>query len=88
MRYLWDTDTCIYHFNGNANVKHKIRSVGAPSIYSTIVTIAELKFGAFSSTHVEENLKRIEELQKTITILADFNEAIATIFAENKSTLK
>jgi tRNA(fMet)-specific endonuclease VapC len=88
MTYLWDTDTCIYHLNGNSKVKQKVRSVGAKSIYTTIVTIAELKFGAFNSTRVEANLKRIEELQQKITVLSDFNEAIATVFAENKSTLK
>lgn len=49
MKYLWDTDTCIYHLNGNSKVKQNVRSVGAKSIYTTIVTIAELKFGAFNS---------------------------------------
>jgi tRNA(fMet)-specific endonuclease VapC len=52
------------------------------------VTIAELKFGAFNSTRVEANLKRIEELQQKITVLSDFNETIATVFGENKSKLK
>ena len=88
MIYLWDTDTSVCHLNGNANIRQKIKQVGAKAIGTTIVTIAELKFGAFNSTRVESNLERIRKLQDSIAVLSDFTETIATIFAENKATLK
>ena len=88
MKYLWDTDTCIYHLNGNSNINRKIQRFGAKAVCTTIVTIAELKFGAFNSTRLEDNLSRIQALQTKIRVLADFNEAIATIFAETKAPLK
>ncbi len=47
MTYLWDTDTCIYHLNGNPKIRQKVQEIGAKAISTTIVTIAELKFGCY-----------------------------------------
>ncbi len=88
MKYLWDTDTCIYHLNGDPKIRQKVKEIGAKSICTTIVTIAELKFGAFNSTKIKFNLQRVKKLQEKISVLSDFIETIATLFAENKSKLK
>ncbi len=88
MTYLWDTDTCIYHLNGNPKIRQKVKKVGAKVISISIVTIAELKFGAYNSTKVESNLERIRALQQKIQVLSEFTDTIATIFAENKAKLK
>lgn len=88
MTYLWDTDTCIYYLNGNQKIRQTVKNVGIKTIVTTIVTIAELKFGAFHSTKVEANLERIATLRQKIRVLSDFTDSIATIFAENKAGLK
>ncbi len=88
MIYLWDTDTCIYHLNGNANIRQQVQAVGANAIATTSVTIAELKFGAYNSTKVASNLERISTLQRKIHVLSDVTEPISTIFARNKAILK
>lgn len=88
MTYLWDTDTCIYHLNGNATIREKVNVLGAKAIATTIVTIAELKFGAYNSAKVESNLERIKTLQQKIHVFTEFAEAIATIFAQNKAIMK
>lgn len=88
MKYLWDTDTCIYHLNGNAQIAAKIEQVGAKQICLTVLTIAELKFGAYNSSRVEANLQRIETLKQKITVLSRLNEPITTLFAQHKSALK
>lgn len=88
MIYLWDTETCIYYLNGNQHIRQTVRNVGLTTIATTIVTIAELKFGAFHSPCVAENLARIASLQQKIRVLSDFSDPIATVFAENKARLK
>ena len=88
MTYLWDTDTCIYYLNGNQHIRQTVKNVGLTTIATTIVTVAELKFGAFHSTRVAENLARIAILQQKIRVLSDFSDPIATVFAENKARLK
>ncbi len=88
MIYLWDTDTCIYLMNGDSNVRQKVEACGAKAIATTIVTIAELKFGAYNSAKVESNLERIETLRQKIHVLSGFTDDIATTYAENKATLK
>ncbi len=88
MKYLWDTDTCIYLLNGNSLIEEKLRSIGDKDICTTIVNIAELKFGAYNSSQVESNLRRIERLASILTVLNDFSNEIATIFAKNKAILR
>jgi len=88
MKYLWDTDTCIYLLNGNSFIEEKLRSIRDKDICTTIVNIAKLKFGAYNSSQVESNLKRIERLASILTVLNDFSNEIATIFAKNKAILR
>ena len=88
MKYLWDTDTCIYLLNGNSPIEEKLRSIGDKDICTTIINIAELKFGAYNSTQVESNLRRIEKLASILAVLNDFSNEIATLFAKNKAILR
>jgi tRNA(fMet)-specific endonuclease VapC len=88
MKYLWDTDICVYHLNGNPNIQQTLKAIGAEHICTTGVTIAELKFGAYNSTKIETNLQRIEALQQTIVVLKEFHEQITSRFAQTKSYLK
>ncbi|OQX12022.1 MAG: hypothetical protein BWK80_44230 [Desulfobacteraceae bacterium IS3] len=88
MKYLWDTDTCIYYLNGNGNIRRKVKAVGSREICTTVITVAELKFGAYHSAKVGANLERIAKLQKKLTILYKISDPITTAFAENKSLLK
>ncbi|QTA92115.1 PIN domain-containing protein [Desulfonema magnum] len=88
MTYLWDTDTCVYFLNGNEKVTRKARDTSADNICTTMITIAELKFGAFNSSKVSSNLRRIEELQSCLTVLDEMNDEITTIFGKNKAMLK
>ena len=55
MKYVWDTDICIYWLKGYEQIKEKVKEVGEDSINITIITLAELKFGAYNSQKVKEN---------------------------------
>ncbi len=74
--------------NGNDNIRRKVKAVGSREICTTIITIAELKFGAYHSAKITANLERIAVLQKKLTLLYEINDPITTIFAEHKSLLK
>lgn len=88
MKYLWDTDTCVYFLNGNKSIAQKVREVGESNICTTILNITELKFGAYNSVKVEENLKRVERLQENLIVLDGLDDAIGTFFAKNKALLR
>jgi tRNA(fMet)-specific endonuclease VapC len=69
MRYLLDTDTCIYI------AKHKPTSALAHferlrpgDVAMSVVTYLELVYGAAKSLHVEANLARIEQLSRLIPV--------------------
>jgi predicted nucleic acid-binding protein len=63
--------------NGNKNIRRKIKNIGYREVCTTVISIAELKFGAYHSAKIEANLERIAKLQKKLTVLHDINEAIA-----------
>lgn len=88
MKYLWDTDICVYFLNGNKDIFNRVELVGAENICTTMINIFELKFGAYNSTRIEANLARIKKLESRLTLLNDFNEEIGTVFAKNKASLR
>jgi tRNA(fMet)-specific endonuclease VapC len=78
----------IYFLNGNVNISKKVKQVGADNIFTSIINIFELKYGAYNSSKIKYNLKRIEEFQNSITVIEQLNDNVATIFAKEKSRLK
>ena len=87
MKYLLDTNICIYLLNGDETLKKKVKDVRLFSLAISNATLAELYFGAYNSKRVEENLKRIAVLKKHLTIYSD-SEKSAKIFGKFKSRLK
>jgi tRNA(fMet)-specific endonuclease VapC len=87
MKYLLDTNICIYFLNQNQSVTEKISKISVDDMAISIITIAELQFGAFNSNKIKENLERIKYLRnimKTINI----NTAITEEYAKIKSSLR
>ena len=44
--YVLDTDTCIYWLNGKEPIRQHIQKVGVHHLRVTMITVAELKYGA------------------------------------------
>lgn len=88
MKYLWDTDICIHFLNGDKKILQKTQAIGAKDICTTIINIFELKFGAYNSTKIEENLERIKKLKMRLKILNSFDDRISTFFAKKKAELR
>ena len=88
MKYLLDTDTCIYFLNGNQNIANKIANQNDSDVCVTIFNIAELMFGAYNSKKVNHNLKRVTEFKNRIIVLNSVNDSIVKLFAYEKAVLR
>ena len=62
MKYLLDTNICIYWLKGVVGIDKKMFSV-ISSISLSVITIAELLYGAYDSTNVEKILLRSMNLK-------------------------
>ena len=87
MKFLLDTNICIYWFNGEESIKEKILNISCNDIGISIITLAELKYGAYNSEKVEENLSRIKEFKDVIN-LYNLNENCITRYAKIKANLR
>jgi len=86
LKFLLDTNICIYLINGNETLKKKVKEIGVFSLSVSNATLAELYFGAYNSQKVDANLKRIDEFKKNLTVYSD-NYASAEAFGRFKSKL-
>ena len=57
MKYLLDTDICIYWLKGRTTVKAKINRVDRKDLAICVITASELYFGAYNSNKIEQNLR-------------------------------
>lgn len=87
MKYLLDTNICIYLLNGNESLKKKVIEIGVSSITISNATLAELYFGAYNSKKVAANLQRINLFKKYLMIYSDSDES-AEAFGRFKSKLR
>ncbi|MBU4319756.1 MAG: type II toxin-antitoxin system VapC family toxin [Thermodesulfovibrionales bacterium] len=87
MKFLLDTDTCVYLLNGNPSLKKKVEEVGVFSLAISNSVLAELYFGAYNSKKIEDNLKRINLFKKNLTVLSDSEES-ALRFGKIKADLR
>lgn len=55
MKYLLDTNICIYFLNGQFNLQEKIEKVKFENCCISEITLAELKYGIAKSTRKEKN---------------------------------
>jgi len=87
LKYLLDTNICIYLINGNETLKKKVKEIGVFSLSVSNATLAELYFGAYNSQKVDANLQRINEFKKNLIVYSD-NNASAKAFGRFKSKLR
>ncbi|MCL2081310.1 MAG: type II toxin-antitoxin system VapC family toxin [Oscillospiraceae bacterium] len=87
MKYLLDTNICIYFLNKTEKIKEKIDKIPSDDISVSLITLAELQFGAYNSTHVQDNLRRVEFFEKTVQTVSLTSE-ITEEYARIKSKLR
>ena len=86
MKYLLDTNICIYFLKGQFKLEKKFESVGLYEMAISEITVAELVFGAENSQNPSHNLETVEKFSEKITILP-LIEAVK-IYGKEKSRLR
>lgn len=69
MKYLLDTDTCIFFLQGKYRINEKIKEVGVENCFISEITIAELKYGAEKSTNFEKHSKEVDKMEELFTVI-------------------
>lgn len=87
MTHLLDTDTCIYWLNGVEPVRKQLEAVGMGNVAISVITAAELYFGAYNSARVAENLARAETFVKQMTALP-LSDTALKVFGQLKADLR
>ena len=87
MSYLLDTDICIYWLNGKEEIKRKVKEVGENELDMAIITLGELRYGAYYSERVNRNFKRIDDFLGKIKVIP-LNEACMDKFGQIKADLR
>jgi len=86
MKYLLDTNICIYFLKGKFGLVETFDAIGFENLYISEITIAELKFGAAKSDRPDENKIIINELANKFKQIPIYNSL--DIFADEKARLK
>lgn len=68
--YLLDTNICVFLFRGKYGIAEKLAEIAPSMCYVSEISIAELKYGAYKSNKVEENLQLIDELLESVGVVA------------------
>jgi tRNA(fMet)-specific endonuclease VapC len=87
MTFLFDTDMCVYWLRGRTSVRDRIIAVGPQALSISIITLAELRYGAASSTQPDTNHLAIDSFTSAISILG-VDAAIARSFGDLKAALR
>ena len=67
--YLLDTSICVSLFRDNREVAQRLNKVGREYCYICDIVLAELRYGAFNSDYVEENLKMVDDFPHCVSPL-------------------
>ncbi len=73
MKYLLDTNICIYLFRGRFNLINKFSNISLENCAISEITLAELVFGAENSSNLTKNHDIIEKFCNQVTILPILN---------------
>lgn len=87
MKYLLDTDTCIYALKQNRNVIDELLSRSREDILISVITEGELRTGAAKSSSPRKTLSLIENFLKPLTLVGFTSEDAAT-YAQVRAKLE
>jgi tRNA(fMet)-specific endonuclease VapC len=87
IRYLLDTDTCVAWLRQNAAVRQRVTQVGPAALAVSIVTVAELRYGAACSAQAAANHQAIDGFLSGLGVIS-LDPAIARQFGDVKAVLR
>lgn len=87
MKYLLDTDICIYWLKGRNQVREKINQLDRSELAICSITVSELYFGAYNSSKIEKNLITAETFIQSLPVRSLSNETLKK-FGQLKAKLR
>ena len=88
MKYLLDTDVCIYLINKRpSSVLEKLRACRAGDVGLSAVTVAELRYGASKSQRSRQNHEALDLFLAPLEMAA-FDEGAAIAYGEIRAQLE
>lgn len=87
MSFVLDTNIVVAALNGHPPVVERLNAVPAGEALLPAMALAELRYGARSSTRIEENLARIERILDVL-IFVPADRDIAERFGDIKAELR
>jgi len=87
MRFLLDTDTCIYALKQNVKVLRQLLSKDREDVAVSVITEAELRTGAAKSSSPMKTLRLVEKFLRPLTVI-DFTSQDAITYAQVRAKLE
>ena len=88
MKYLLDTNTCIYIINKKPpSAVNRIRSKHPDEVSISTITIAELEYGVYRSTCADRNRIALLQFLVPFTII-DFDQSAAAVYGSVRASLE
>ena len=87
MKYLLDTDICVYWLKADEHIEHTAISVGLGNVAISFMTLSELYYGAYKSNHVKKNLAAINLLASKLSVI-ESSDQICVRFGKLKADLE
>jgi len=87
MMFLLDTDTCVFWLRGQAAVHARLAAVDPEALSISVITLAELRYGAACSAQPDANHRAIDDFISGVAVLA-VDADIARTFGEMKAQLR
>ena len=87
MRYLVDTDWVIDHLHGRAQVVRRLEELAPDGIGLSILSLAELYEGVYSSTTPQDNENALQDFLGGVDVLT-LDDDICRIFAQERGRLR
>jgi tRNA(fMet)-specific endonuclease VapC len=87
MKFLLDTDTCIYALKQNPAVLNRLLAQSRDDVAVSVITEAELRTGAAKSTSAAKTLRLIENFLRPLAVV-EFNSIDAASYAQVRSRLE
>jgi len=87
MRFLLDTDTCIYALKRHSAVLNRLLAQSREDIAVSVISEAELRTGAAKSTSAAKTLRLIENFLRPLAVV-EFSSIDAVSYAQVRSKLE
>jgi tRNA(fMet)-specific endonuclease VapC len=87
MKFLLDTDTCIFWLRGHASVHNRLTAAGPEEVGLSVITLAELRYGAACSAQSGANHQAIDDFSSALSVFG-VDLDIAHAFGDIKAQLR